>query len=126
MSKLITIGQLSQILGLVNASTNKPLNHVLRYWEKEIKQIRPRIINKRRFYSEKQVELIKLIKFLLKEKGMTINGVKSVLNSDLNKLDDYKTYSLKADYYKSKIKFKSKKILDKINKLKNSGKKNAY
>ena len=49
MSKLITIGQLSQILGLVNASTNKPLNHVLRYWEKEIKQIRPRIINKRRF-----------------------------------------------------------------------------
>ena len=57
---------------------------------------------------------------------MTINGVKSVLNSDLNKLDDYKTYSLKADYYKSKIKFKSKKILDKINKLKNYGKKNAY
>jgi len=37
-----------------------------------------------------------MIRFLLKDEGMTIKGVKNVLKSNLNKLDDYNTYSLKA------------------------------
>ena len=49
-------------------------------------------------YSEKQIDIIKLIKFLLKDKGMTINGVKNVLKSNINSLDDYNSYSLKTDY----------------------------
>ena len=30
-----------------------------------------------------------MIKFLLKNKGMTISGVKKLLNLNINKLDDY-------------------------------------
>ena len=60
----------------------------MRYWEKEFKEINPKKINNRRYYSSKQVEIIKMIKFLLKNKGMTISGVKKLLNSNINKLDD--------------------------------------
>ena len=124
MSKLINISQLANLLNLVNSKTKKPSNHILRYWEKEFKQIKPVILKNRRYYSEKQINIIKLIKFLLKDKGMTINGVKNVLKSDINSLDDYNSYSLKADYLKENIKIKSKTILEKINKLKKKWQKN--
>ena len=126
MVKLINITQLANLLNLVNSKTKKPLNYVLRYWEKEFNEIKPTILNKRRYYSEKQINMIKLIKFLLKDKGMTINGVKNVLKSNINTLDDYDLYSLKADYHKKNIKDKSKIILDKIKKIKKYGKKNSY
>ena len=126
MSKFINISELSKILNLINPESKKPLNHIIRFWEKEFKEIKPKIINNRRYYSSKQVEIIKLIKFLLKTKGMTITGVKNVLNSKINKLDDYDSFSLKADYYKKNIKEKSTKILDKINNLKRYGKKNSH
>ena len=119
MKKLINISQLSKLLNLVNSKTNKPSNYILRYWEKEFKQIKPMILKNRRYYSEKQISIIKLIKFLLKDRGMTINGVKNVLKSNINSLDDYNSYSLKADYLKENIKVKSKTILEKIKKLKN-------
>ena len=70
--------------------------------------------------------MLKLIKFLIKDKGLRIKGVKNVLKSGINKLDDYNSDSLKADYYKINLKSKSKKILEKILKLKNYGKKNSY
>ena len=63
-----------------------------------------------------------MIKFLLKNKGMTILGVKNLINLNINKLDDDKIHSLKADYYKIILK-KSKLLLNKINKIKNYGKK---
>ena len=72
MNKLITISELSKQLKLVSIKNGKPLNHILRYWEKEFKQIKPKIINKRRYYSFKQVEIIKFIKFLLKDKSKKI------------------------------------------------------
>jgi len=119
MVKLINISQLANLLNLVNSKTKKPSNYILRYWEKEFKQIKPVILKNRRYYSEKQIDIVKLIKFLLKDKGMTINGVKNILRSDINSLDDYNSYSLKADYLKENIKVKSKTILEKIKKLKN-------
>jgi|TARA_B110000858_G_C17361734_1_gene275570 DNA-binding transcriptional MerR regulator len=125
MNKLITISELSKILNLVDSNSKKPLNHVLRYWEKEFKQIRPKKINNRRYYSLEQVEIVKMIKFLLKNKGMTILGVKSILDLNINKLDDYNSHSLKAEYYKKNLKLKSKSILEKIKKIKNYGKKNT-
>ena len=118
MVKLINISELANLLNLVNSKTKKPLNYVLRYWEKEFNEIKPTILNKRRYYSEKQINIIKVIKFLLKEKGMTISGVKNILKSNINSLDDYNSYSLKADYHKENIKVKSKTILEKIKKLK--------
>ena len=83
MNKLLKISQLSKILKLIDPLSGKPLNHVLRYWEKEFKQIKAKKINNRRYYSYKQVETAKLIKFLLKNKGMTIAGVKKILNLTL-------------------------------------------
>ena len=126
MSKFYNISELSKILNLINPSNKKPLNHVLRYWEKEFKQVKPKKINNRRYYSSKQVEILKLIKFLLKNKGMTINGVKKIMNLNINKLDDYNSDSLKVEYYKDILKIKSKNILNKIRKLKNYGKKNSF
>ena len=126
MEKLINITQLSKLLNLINNKSKKPSNHVLRYWEQQFKQIKPTVIRGRRYYSEKQTSIIKLIQFLLKDKGMTINGVKKVLKSNINNLDDYNSYSLKTDYYKESIKTKSKKILNKLIKLKKHGKKNTY
>ena len=76
MSKLITISELSKKIGLINSNKNKSSNYVLRYWEREFKQIKPKIINKRRYYSTDQVTIIKFIKTLLKDNGMTIKGVK--------------------------------------------------
>ena len=103
MNKLINISELSKILNLVDSKTKKPQNHIVRFWEKEFKEIRPQKINKRRYYSSKQVEIIKMIKFLLKNKGMTISGVKDLLSQKVNKLDDHNDHSLKADYYKKHI-----------------------
>ena len=125
MEKLLNISQLSKLLNLVNSKNKKPSNYILRYWEREFKQIKPSIFKRRRYYSEKQIKIIRLIKFLLKDKGMTINGVKNVLKSNINSLDDYNSYSLKAAYLKENIKVKSKTILEKIKKLKN-GKKNSH
>ena len=126
MDKLIKISEVSKLINLVDPITKKPLNHVLRYWEKQFKQIKPKIINKRRYYSPEQVEIIKMIKFLLKNKGMTITGVKNVLNLKINKLDGYDSDSLKAEYYKKSFKEKSVKLLEKIKKLKSYGKKNTF
>ena len=125
MDKLITISEMSKILNLIDPVTKKPQNHVLRYWEKEFKQIKPKKINNRRYYTSKQLEIIKMVKFLLKNKGMTISGVKNLLGSNTNKLDDHDSHSLKADYYKKYIKSKSKSLLEKIKKIRTYGKKNT-
>ena len=123
MNKLYNISEVSKILNLINRETEKPQNYVLRYWEKEFKIVKPKKINNRRYYTSKQLEILKMIKFLLKNKGMTILGVKNLIDSDVNKLDGYNIHSLKADYYKNNLKSKSKKILDKIKQIKNYGKK---
>ena len=103
MNKLFDISSVSKICNLIDPSTKKPLNHILRYWEKEFKEIKPKKFNNRRYYSLKQVETIKMIKFLLKNKGMTIYGVRKLLDKNINKLDDKDSISLKSDYYKSKF-----------------------
>ena len=123
--KLLTISKLSSKLNFIHPNTKKPQNHILRYWEKEFKKIRPKKINNRRYYSLKQVKIIRLIKFLLKNKGMTISGARKIVNSNMKKLDDYNLNSLEADYYKEEIKLKSKLLLDKLKKIKSNGKKNT-
>ena len=66
-----------------------------------------------------------MIKFFLKNKGMTVSGVKNLMNININKLDDHNDHGLKADYYKKFLKSKSKLLLEKINKIKKYGKKNS-
>ena len=118
MNKLITISEASRILNLVNPQNKKPLNYILRYWEKEFKEIKPRKINNRRYYSSEQLEIIKVIKFLLKNKGMTISGVKKMLKLNTYRLDDDNSHSLQAVYYKTTIKEKSNLLLEKLKKIK--------
>ena len=126
MVKLVKITELSKSLNLIDKITNKPQNYTLRFWEKKFKQIKPKIINKQRYYSTQQVELIKFINHLIKVKGLTINGVKKALKSEINKLDDHNSHSLKADYYKQNIKKRTFEVLKRIKKLKENGKKNTH
>ncbi len=124
MKVYYSISETAEILGLYNSSSKKTSNHVLRYWEKEFKQIIPKKINNRRYYNLKQIELLKMIKYFLKDKGLSISGLKKMLNKDLNTLDGANYNSLKADYLKNVLRTKSKHLLNRIRKLK-YGKKNS-
>ena len=126
MSRLINISEMTRLLNIDQDKNKKTYNHTLRYWEKEFSQIKPKIIKKRRYYDTNQIKIIKMIKFLLKDKELTIKGVKKALNSNFKQLDDNKSYGLKTDYIKNRIKIKSNKVLERLNKLKKNGKKNTY
>ena len=77
-----TIGEVVKIIGLQSKKGQSIPTHTIRYWEKEFKQIKPKILNgNRRYYDEKNITLLKKVHFLLKEQGMTINGVKKILNN---------------------------------------------
>ena len=100
-----TISEVVEILGLKsNKSKNLP-THTIRYWEKEFKQIKPKILTgNRRYYDKKNIEILKKIHFLLKEQGMTINGVKKILNNNQPlKLDETTNNSIKAVNLKNKL-----------------------
>ena len=125
MKKLVNISELSKILDLFDPLTKKPLNHTIRFWETKFKVIKPKKINNRRYYTPKQVEINIIIKFLLKNRGMTIMGVKKLINFKRNELDDHNSDSLKAEYYKNLLKVKSNILKDKIIKIKSYGKKNS-
>ena len=117
-NKLLTISELALKLNLINKKNKKPSTHTLRFWENKFKQLKPTILGgKRRYYTPRDVEVVKMIFFLLKEQGMTINGAKKVMNENLKYLDGTETLSIKAEYYRNKIKKKSKEILKRIKNL---------
>ena len=120
-----TIGEVAKELDLVNKSTGHLQTYVIRYWETQFKQIRPNIrAGKRRYYSVKDLKIIKYIKFLLKEKGLTISGVKKMLNdTESHHLDDYINLSVYKPGIKTTdvIREKIKNISKIINELKNLG-----
>tara|TARA_B110000902_G_C13859521_1_gene418462 strand:+ start:47 stop:421 length:375 start_codon:yes stop_codon:yes gene_type:complete len=116
--KLLNISQTAKILGLKNKKNQKPSTHTLRFWETKFKQLKPTILSgNRRYYSAKNIKILKLIIFLLKEQGLTINGAIKLMNEKVKELDDQKRSSIKAEYYKENIKTKSKIILNKIKKI---------
>jgi len=114
-----TIGEVVKLIGLKSKKGQSLPTHTLRYWEKEFKQIKPKILNgNRRYYDEKNIILLKKVYFLLKEQGMTINGVKKILNNnDPLKLDETPNNSIKADILKNKLTNISK-IIKSLKKLK--------
>ena len=100
-----TIGEVTKILKLqVNKKGILP-THIIRFWETQFKQIKPKILNSnRRYYDEKTINLLKKVKFLLKDQGMTINGVKKMLNNEVSlKLDEIADKSIKAENLKNKL-----------------------
>jgi len=100
-----TIGEVAKILDLKDSKKGTLSTHTIRFWEKEFKQIKPKIFNgNRRYFDNKSIDLLKKIKFLLKDQGMTINGVKKILNSKESlPLDELANNSIKAEKLKQKL-----------------------
>ena len=100
-----SISEVAKLVNLINPITGKVSTHTLRYWEKEFKQIRPKVFaGKRRYYDINTIKVIKNIKFLLKDKGMTIKGVKKLLLNDETKLDETNNTSINTkNILKSKL-----------------------
>jgi len=100
-----TISEVVKIIGLKSKKGQSLPTHTIRYWEKEFKQIKPKILKgNRRYYDEKNIRLLKKVYFLLKEQGMTINGVKKMLNKkDSLKLDETPNNSIKANILRNKL-----------------------
>ena len=117
-----TIGEVVKILNLKSNNKGTLPTHVIRFWETQFKQIKPKLLNSnRRYYDEKTINLLKKVKYLLKEQGMTINGVKKILNKeDSLNLDETADKSIRAENLKNKL----LKISNKLKELKN-GKKNT-
>ena len=109
-----TIAEVAKILGLINVKDGSLSTHTIRFWEKEFKQIKPKIFaGKRRYYDKKSIQVIKNIKYLLKDKGMTIKGVKNLLNSNTRlNLDETTNPNI------SDLPINKHEILNKINKIK--------
>ena len=114
-----TIGEVAKILNLKSNKKGIFSTHTIRFWEKQFKQIKPKILNSnRRYYDENCINLLKKVKFLLKNQGMTINGVKKILNSPTSlDLDETANNSIKTDNLRNKLN-KISNIIKNIKKLK--------
>ena len=103
-----SISEVAYLLNLVNSSNGKPKTHTIRFWEKNFKQVKPKILTgRRRYYDDKTIEILKKIKYLLKDQGMTINGVKKYfLSKNTFTLDELNNNSIneKNKLLKSKVK----------------------
>ena len=112
-----SIGEVAKILNLVNKKKGTLNTHTIRFWEKEFKQIKPKILNgNRRYYNIDTIEILRKVKYLLKDQGMTINGVKKVLKTNKAlKLDELPNNSISSNYI---IKNKLKKISNLIKQIK--------
>ncbi len=116
-----TIGEVAKDLNLINEKTGKLNTHTIRFWEKEFKQIKPKIFSgRRRYYDIETVRTLKKIKFLLKEKGLTINGVKKfLLNESSFNLDETSNISIKTT--NNNLKTRLEKISNLVKEIKKLG-----
>ena len=105
-----SIGEVVKILELNDEKKGRLKTHTIRFWEKKFKQIKPKLFNtKRRYYDQNSIDILKKIKYLLKDEGMTIKGVKKMLNKDK---------SLKLDEYSNKpINIQNNNLRTKLNKI---------
>ena len=116
-----SIGEVAKLLNLINKKNSKLNTHTIRFWEKEFKQIKPKILaGKRRYYDKSSIQILKKIKYLLKEQGMTINGVKKLLNNHKPlKLDEISNNLISVNNTKIKNKIKNiSNLIKQIKKLK--------
>ena len=116
-----SIGEVAELLHLVNKKNGSLNTHTIRFWEKEFKQIKPRILaGNRRYYDQSSIKILKKIKYLLKEQGMTINGVKKLLNNEKSlKLDEFLNNSISVDNIRIRNKLKNiSNLVKQIKKLK--------
>ena len=117
-----SIGEVAKILELKSKKNGIYSTHTIRFWETQFKQVKPKLFNSnRRYYDKKTIDILKKIKFLLKDQGMTINGVKKILNNPNNNntlnLDEISNNSIRSDNFKNKV-IKISKIVKNLNKYK--------
>ena len=117
-----TIGEVAKILNLKSKKEGVFSTHTIRFWETQFKQIKPKLLNSnRRYYDQKTIDILKKIKFLLKDQGMTINGVKKILNKQTDKetliLDEISNNSIRSDNFKNKV-LKISKIVNNLKRYK--------
>ena len=116
-----SIGEVARILELNDKKKGRLKTHTIRFWEKKFKQIKPKIFNtNRRYYDQSSIDILKKIKYLLKEEGMTIEGVKKALDKNRSlKLDDYSNKSINTQNNNLKIKLnRISKIITELKDLK--------
>ena len=114
-----TISEAAKEIGLVNKKNNTVNTHTLRFWEKNFKQIKPKILSgNRRYYSQKDITFLKLIYDLLKNQGFTIRGAKKILNLKGNKLDESLTQGIKKKTFYNSVKKRAKNIKFIVRKIK--------
>ena len=114
-SKYKTIGEVAKILNLINKKKGTLSSHTIRFWEKEFRQIKPKLFSgNRRYYDENSINVLKKIKYLLKVKGLTLKGAKMVLNSQDSDIDEsYNTSIRQKIIVKSKL-MQIKKLIKNI------------
>ena len=116
-----TISEVVKILGLKSKRGQTIPTHTIRFWEKKFKQIKPKIFNNnRRYYDQNSIDILKKIKYLLKVEGLTIKGVKKILDKNESiKLDDYlnKPINTQNNNLKTKLN-KISKIITELKDLK--------
>jgi DNA-binding transcriptional MerR regulator len=114
-----TISEAAKEIGLINKKNNTVNTHTLRFWEKNFKQIKPKILSgNRRYYSQKDISFLKIIYDLLKNQGFTIQGVKKILNLKGNKLDEGLAQGIKKKTLYNSVKKRAKNIKFIISKIK--------
>ena len=116
-----SIGEVARILELDDEKKGRLKTHTIRFWEKKFKQIKPKIFNSnRRYYDQNSIDILKKIKYLLKVEGMTIKGVKKMLDKNESlKLDDYLNKPINTQNNNLKIKLnKISKIITELKDLK--------
>tara|TARA_B100001123_G_C15253903_1_gene1003879 strand:+ start:1108 stop:1494 length:387 start_codon:yes stop_codon:yes gene_type:complete len=114
-----TIAEVAKEIGLINKKNNKINTHTLRFWEKNFKQIKPKILSgNRRYYSDKDVNFLKSVYELLKNQRFTIEGAKKVLNAKRIKLDESLEEGIKRKNFQDSLKKRSAKIRFILKKIK--------
>ena len=113
-----TIGEVAEILKLNSKKKGVFSTYTIRFWETQFKQVKPKLLNSnRRYYDQKTIDILRKVKFLLKDQGMTINGVKKILDNPNNKntlnLDEISNDSIRTSNFKNKV-LKISRIVKKL------------
>jgi DNA-binding transcriptional MerR regulator len=91
-----SIKEVARLCGL-NEST-------LRFWETEFDEISPRKApNGTRYYTEEDVESVRLVHHLVKERGMTLAGARRKLRENKETTVDHEAISLRLKEVRSEL-----------------------
>lgn len=78
IKKYYNIGEVADMFGVATS--------LLRFWEKEFDEVSPKKNrNGKRQYTQKDIDNIKLIYHLVKEKGYTLSGARDIIKTENGK-----------------------------------------